>query len=576
MAESQHIVWKIGAPAGFGVLTTGLTMSKLATRAGLQIFDYLEYPSLIRGGHNTYEVVISPQKETATRRQVDYLVCLNAETFALHAERLTAESCVIFDPAQFTPETTAQHVPLPMAEIIASLQAESVMLNMIAIGASLALLGGPLQLLTELITQEFAKKSPEVVSKNIECASAGFHYVQEHFSGLCRDIFSRAVETRKQAVLMGNDAFALGAVAADCRLFAAYPMSPSSGVLSNLAAWQDASQMVVRHAEDEIGVVNEVLGASFAGVRAATGTSGGGFALMAETLSYAGVAELPLVVFVAQRPGPATGMPTWTEQGDLLFATFAGHGEFPKIILAPGDCQEMIELTMKAFDLAEVYQTPVIVLSDKYLSESHQSFFTEELNAIFNRPVRQGKTITAAPLPYLRYAESEDGISPRLTPGFAGTFYQANSYEHLPDSHTSESAAVRISQVNKRARKVATYLEQDWAAPTWFGSPEEAEVIVVGWGSTKGAALAAQQLLHEQKRIAYLHFTHLFPLNIPAVQPHLAHQKPYLLLENNSTGQLGKLLRMECGFVPTTSFLKYDGRPLYPEEVAAFIMKGVV
>lgn len=572
---TQQIVWKIGAPAGFGVLTTGLTMSKLAARAGLHIFDYLEYPSLIRGGHNTYEVVISTEVATATRRQLDYLVCLNAETFELHKDRLTTDSCLIYDPTQFSPETDAKRIAVPLGEIIAELKADSVMLNMITIGASLALLGGDLKLLTDLIAQEFKRKSPEVVAQNTACATAGYNYVHDNFAEHCSDLFTQGTVTEPQAVLMGNDAFALGAVAADCRLYAAYPMSPSSGVLSDLAAWAQRTGMIVRHAEDEIGVINEALGASFAGVRAATGTSGGGFALMTETLSYAGVAELPLVVFVAQRPGPATGMPTWTEQGDLLFATFAGHGEFPKIVLAPGDSQEMIDLTMKAFDLAEVYQTPVVVLSDKYLSESHQSFKTADIEKYFARPLNHGKTITELPENYLRYADAEDGISPRLVPGVAGSFYQANSYEHLEDSHTTESAEERIKQVHKRQRKTETYFKKDFAEPIWFGDPKKADAILLGWGSTKGAALEAQKLLAaEGKTVAYLHFTHLYPLDAAQLEKHLSYDAPYYLLENNSTGQFGKLLTMETGFVPSLALLKYDGRPLFPEEIVDFVTQA--
>ena len=578
MAEHKRIVWKIGAPAGFGVLTTGLTVSKLATRSGMQIFDYLEYPSLIRGGHNTYEVVISPEPVNATVRHLDYLVCLNKETFELHQERLSKDSVIVFDPGQFTPEgTLAQHVAVPFTQLIAELQAETVMLNMIAIGASLALMGGKLELIDHLIAQEFARKEPIIVTQNTACAHAGFNYVKERYPELCSSFLASAPASEPLAVIMGNDAFSLGAVAADCRLYAAYPMSPSSGVLSNLAAWQNTSQMVVRHAEDEIGVVNEVLGASFAGVRAATGTSGGGFALMAETLSYAGVAELPLVVFVAQRPGPATGMPTWTEQGDLLFAAFAGHGEFPKIVLAPGDCHEMIELTKKAFDLAEIYQTPVVVLSDKYLSESHQSFSVSELSRLLEQPLRHGKTVTTAAAPYLRYAVTPDGISPRLVPGMPGAFYQANSYEHLPDSHTSESAEVRIAQVDKRAQKIKTYFESDFALPKFFGEPTSADCIIVGWGSTKGIALEAQKLLAQSgTNASYLHFTHVYPLDSDQLRPLLSLQKPYILLENNSEAQLGKLLRMSTGFVADSQFTKYDGRPFYPEEVTAFIMKGSV
>lgn len=570
MEKTKNYLWKIGAPAGLGVMTTGLSLSKLATRSGYHIYSYAEYPSLIKGGHNTYEVIISTAPIGMIKLPIDCLVCFDELTFKLHADRLVAGSLLLYDPGTFEPsQTPAQKIAIPFQELLNGLKADKIMVNMIGLGASFALLGGTEDILYELITAQFKSKGDEVIQVNTACAKAGFEYITTHFAQSVVPVLTYQENPEPRSVLAGNDAFSLGAVAADCRFYAAYPMSPSSSVVEILAGWQHKTGMVVRHAEDEVGVVNETLGASFAGVRSATGTSGGGFALMVEALSYAGVAELPIVVFLAQRPGPATGMPTWTEQGDLLFAAFGGHGEFPKILIAPGDPEEMLELTMKAFDLADIYQTPVIVLSDKVLSESHYSVANSKLEALMNRPIDRGKTITeATQLPYQRYALTEDGISPRLIPGQKGAWYQANSYEHLPDSHTTEEAKERIEQVDKRAKKIDTYLKNHFVPPTIMGDLGSADVILYSWGGNKGAILEAMAELEAQgKRIAYLHFTHVFPLNADMIQPLFAYQKPYLLLENNSTGQFGQLVKLAIGFETPHKLLKYDGRPLFTEEI---------
>ena len=596
---ASQFLWKIGAPAGLGVMTTGLSLSKLAARSGYHIYDYTEYPSLIKGGNNSYEVNISLDPIGMIKYGVDCLVCFDEITYRLHAVRLSPNSTIVYDPHTFQPETVAQKIAIPMQELLNHLEAEKVMVNMIGLGASYALLGGDWSILELLTNQQFKRKGDEVIALNLKCARAGYDYINQHFADIVQPILTPQPAPERRTVLAGNDAFALGAVAADCRFFAAYPMSPSSSVLEFLAGWAKQTGMVVRHAEDEIGVVNEVLGASFAGVRAATGSSGGGFALMVEALSYAGVAELPIVVFLAQRPGPATGMPTWTEQGDLLFAVNAGHGEFPKIVLAPGDPEEMTQLAMEAFDLADIYQTPVMVLSDKVLSESHYTVAVSKLETILQRPIKRGKIITKPEaLPYHRYAITEDGISPRLVPGQSESWYQAHSYEHKPDSHTTEDNKERADQVDKRARKLQTYLANDYVGPQVYGDLSKADIIFYSWGGTKGAVLEAMkkisfgpeqaeqnaddphsfaqdnpEIFKQRPQVAHLHFTHVHPMDPAALAPFFSHDKPYILVENNSTGQFGQLIKLATGFETPHKVLKYDGRPIFMEEVVAAVEK---
>ncbi len=583
--------WMIGGEAGFGIMTTGVIFSKIATRSGYHIFDYVEYPSLIRGGHNAYEVHVSDVEVSHLKPQIDVLVCLNKETYDKHKHRLVSDSIIIYDKEEFEIKEDYKKIIIPFKKILSELKGQPIMKNTIALGASIGLLGGDTNELIKIISEQFAKKGETVIDFNKQFVQAGFEEVKKNYPLLVSNSLSESASVKTSAdkeklVLTGNDAFSLGSVIADCRVYSAYPMTPSSSVLTNLAAWQEEVGMVVRHAEDEISVINTAIGSSFAGVRSSVGTSGGGFALMVESISFSGITEIPLVIFLSQRPGPATGMPTWTEQGDLLFSVFSGHGEFQKIVLAPGDNEEMIELTAKAYNLADIYQLPVIVMSDMYLSESHKSVskkFVDDF--IANYKINRGKltsqitnnksqiTIESQNLNnktknFLRYKITKDGITERLIPGTSGYFYQANSYEHVEDGHTTEEAQPRIDQVDKRARKWVTYLSHDFAMPKVYGDLEKSEIVFVSWGSNKGAVLQAQKLLSKKGTLsAFIHFNHIYPLDKEKVTALLNKNKRYILVENNSWGQFGKLLTMETGMEIKEKFLKYDGRPITAEQI---------
>ncbi len=561
--------WLIGGEAGFGIMTTGLMFSKIASRRGYEIFENLEYPSLIRGGHNTYEVAFSTDEVYDCNPTINCLVCLNQATFQFHKDRLNKDSFVIYDDHDFKPEGDYIKIAVPFYNILQNLKGEQVMKNTIALGASLALMGANLTELNSMMGEQFGKKGENIVEFNNKFAQEGFNHVKNNYSQHVKD-WLKATEGEKKLVMTGNDAFSLASVIADCRLYVAYPMTPSSSPLSTLAGWQEKTGMVVRHAEDEISVINTALGGSYAGVRSAVATSGGGFALMVESISLSGITETPLVIFLAQRPGPATGMPTWTEQGDLLFAVNAGHGEFPKIILAPGGLEEMIELTVKAFDLSDIYQTPVIIMSDMFLSENHRTIKNEFINKLVaNYQPNRGKIIKEISADkYYRYQMSEDGISPRLIPGAKGVYYQANSYEHLEDGHTTEDSAARKLQVDKRNKKTKTYLENHFVLPKIFGDADKSQVVFVSWGSTKRPVLEAQRLLKEKgQETAFIHFNHIYPLDEEKVKTIFKADKRYILVENNSLGQFGKLLRQETGVEIKEKLLKYDGRMWRGEEI---------
>lgn len=558
--------WIIGGEAGFGIMTTGLTFSKIVSRSGYHLLDYVEYPSLIRGGHNAYKVTIDSEPVHSLKETIDVLVCLNKATFDLHKHELTTDSVIVYDNEEFEIGEEYKKVHVPFKKILREEQGQSIMKNTIALGASIATVGGDLQMLVEMIESQFQKKGEKVVAYNKIFVKRGYDAVVQNHKELCKSIIAPHPKPDEQLVMTGNDAFALGAIIADCKFYSAYPMTPSSSVLTTLAAWQQKAQITVRHAEDEIAVINSAIGASHGGVRASVGTSGGGFALMVEAISLAGIAETPIVVFLSQRPGPATGMPTWTEQGDLLFAVHAGHGEFPKIILTPGDVDEMIRLTAEAFDLADIYQTPVIVMSDMFLSESHSTISSASIQRLFSSlKLNRGKMVmNPTDRPYLRYKVTEDGISERLIPGAKGHFYQANSYEHGEDGHTSETAQDRIAQVEKRNRKQSTYLTTHFKMPTIYGDLKSAQTVLVCCGSMKGVCLEA---LSEQKNVAVIHFTHTYPLDQKRLKALFGDSDKYVLVEQNSTSQLGLLLRQQTGINIERRILRYDGRPMTASEI---------
>jgi len=577
--SKDSITWKIGGEAGFGIMTTGVMFAKLATRSGYHIFNYTEYPSLIRGGHNVMEVRFSSTPIYSQEKGVDLLIALNKQTIDLHQSELKDGAGLVYDPEKVTinpGELSAKIVllPIPLTKIIKEAGASPVMQNNVTLGASCALFNLDLDILFKLIEDEFARKGEEVVAENKKSAELGYQYVVNNLKGKFVKNLDHN-DTQKLMVLSGNEAVGLGAIAAGCKFFCAYPMTPTSNLLSFLAEKAEKVGLVVKHAEDEIAVINMAIGASFAGVRSMVGTSGGGFSLMVEGLGLAGITETPVVIAMGQRPGPATGMPTWTGQADLKFLINASQDEFLRIILAPGDVAEAFTLTVEAFNLADIYQTPVFILCDKYLCEGYQSTPFFDSSKI---KIDRGKTILQMEQKitnYLRYQTTADGISPRLLPGTKGVTFIANSYEHEENGLSTEDSAERAKQVNKRNQKAITY-QNNISQPTLYGS-KEAEITLIGWGSTKGPVLQALTDINYQqngKSINFLHLTHVWPLNNKALTEILGQAKKKVMIEGNSFGQMEQIIREQTGIVMDDRFLKYDGRPFYPEEIITLLSRG--
>lgn len=564
---------KIGGEAGFGIMTIGLLLGKIATRSGYHSFEYAEYPSLIRGGHNVIEVRISDTEIFSQQKQVDVLVCLNLETFNLHSHEVKEGGVIVYDADRIPedklkkPQTNLTYVHVPFVKILQENKLSTVMLNNIALGVVMHVMGADLNILFSLIEENFARKNQEIIDKNKLAANLGFDLAKKNFAAGYKTALPKKEKIVPKMYISGNEIFGMAAIVAGCKFYAAYPMTPSSALLHYLAATSKRSGMVVKHAEDEISVINMAIGASWAGVRSMVGTSGGGFALMVEAVSLAGVTETPIVIVMGQRPGPATGMPTWTEQGDLLFVIHSGHGEFPKIVLAPGDIEEAYQLTIKAFNLADIYQTPVFIIGDKYLQEGHQSIEREKIEG-FKFIIDRGKFLSQEDLTklkeYKRYFATSDGISPRARPGLTGSLHQSNSYEHRDDGHTTEDAHERIQQVDKRNKKGETYLNQDFMLPILYGE-KTAPLTLISWGSMKAPILQAMKDL--PAKFNYLHFNHIFPLDKNKIRTILSSFKNTMLVENNSTAQFGQLLTATTGVEFEQKLLKYSGRPIYPEEI---------
>ena len=564
----KAFTFKIGGEAGFGIMLAGLTFSKIATRSGYTIFSYAEYPSIIRGGHNMVQITVAEKPVAASYTTTDFLVALNQETIDLHVHEMVPGSGLVYDNEHAVLPKLPKGVQafgVPINKISKEIFNSYLVRNTVAMGATVALLGGDIAILKQLISEELSKKSKEVIESNHKVAQAGYDYVIAHYKDSIKNVLQKKSKVAKQIVVSGDEAIALGAVAAGLQFAAIYPMTPISNILHVLAQLQEKFGFIFKQPEDEISAITMAIGASFAGARSMTATAGGGFCLMTEGYGLAAMTETPLVIIEGMRGGPATGLPTWTEQGDLRFVLHAHQGEFPRIVLAAGDAEEAFHLTMQAFNLADKYQTPVIVMVDKQLCESSFSISPFEYKKY---KVDQGKFTNKKIANYKRYALSKDGISVRSIPG-VGNHIVANSDEHNEIGYSHEGAQNRLDQMNKRMQKMQTCAAQDMPAPKLYG-PKNADLTIVSWGSNKGAILEA---LDHFKNVNFLHITWLSPFPVKAVSEFLYRANRILNIECNSTAQLAGLIKEKTGIGIKDHLLKYDGRPFFPEEIIAKIKR---
>ncbi|MCX7771349.1 MAG: 2-oxoacid:acceptor oxidoreductase subunit alpha [Proteobacteria bacterium] len=562
--------WKIGGEAGEGIMVTGLIFSKACAKLGLEVFNYAEYPSRIRGGHNCYQVKAQENKPVTAEKELDILIALNKETITLHLDEMTKNGLIIYDSNIKDISINYDGLyPVPMEEL-AIKAGGKITKNNVSLGVSAGILNMPLEAINSAVTKAFKDKGEKVLNMNLTAVKEGYDFVLKNppKNFTCRIDKKDFI---KRYVMTGNEAIALGAIKAGLKLYAAYPMTPASSILHFLAPLERKYRILVKHTEDEIAAILTAIGASFAGIRSMAGTSGGGFSLMTEALGMAAITEVPLVIVECMRPGPSTGMPTWTEQGDLRFVMHASQGDFIRVILTPGDIAEAYHLIQLAFNLAEKYQIPVILMSDKFLSESSESI--DRLTHL-DLPKERGKRLKDVPPDYKRYDLSiEDGISWRAFPPSPKGMQLANSDEHDEYGLVTEESDLRIQMVHKRMKRLES-IKKEVPKPVLYGD-KNAEISLIGFGSVKNPILRAMEYLNKEGiKVNFLHCLCPHPFVPENYIDFVKNTKRLICVENNYFGQFAGILQENLLIEIKERLLKYDGRPFFPHEIVQYIKEG--
>jgi 2-oxoglutarate ferredoxin oxidoreductase subunit alpha len=542
----------LAGEAGQGIQSVENLMVKLLKNTGYNIFATKEYMSRIRGGVNSTTIIISDKPIYGWYEKIDIFVPFSQESIERFKNRLSDNTKIILDKNLINyPDA----IDIPLQQISNEI-GSSIYINTIVAGVLTSILGADIEILKNILKDTFTKKGQEILNNNITAATRGF----EEGKKVNMEIkIERSKDISSQLLLNGADAISLGAIAGGCNACFAYPMTPSTSVFTNMAGYSKNFNIAVEQVEDEIGVINMALGCWYAGGKALVTTSGGGFALMTEGLSLAGMTETPVVIHLAQRPGPATGLPTRTEQGDLLFALYSGHGIFPRIILAPGNLEQAFYLSAQAFNLADKYQIPVIIMSDQYFVDTYYNISNLPVDTVKpeNYFIKTNKD-------YKRYEITESGISPRGIPGYGDGLVAVDSDEHDEDGRITEDLdGVSLKMKNKRLKKFST-IKETIIEPVFYGS-ENYEILLIGWGSTHNIILEAMENINDNK-IAFLFSPQVYPLH-PVVENYLKKSKKVIAIENNSTGQFADLIMRYTGFEIKERILKYNGLQFTVEEL---------
>ncbi|UCE44266.1 MAG: 2-oxoacid:acceptor oxidoreductase subunit alpha, partial [Candidatus Bathyarchaeota archaeon] len=564
----------IGGEAGAGITRSGFLFAKACLRGGLHVFGTNDYQSLIRGGHNFYVARVDAEEIYSQADTIDLLLALNKETVLLHKNGLVPGGGIMYDEEEVSvsdEELGRDDLKLysvPLKKVVKELEGPLIMRNTVALGAAVSLVDYDLEILTGLMKDVF---KPKVAELNIKAAKIGYDYAHDHYGGDFEYQLKRTSAAEKRWMfLTGNEAVGLGAIRAGCKFYAAYPMTPATPLLHFMAPLDRKYGMIVIQVESEIAAINMVAGASFAGARAMTATSGGGFCLMSEGLGMTGMTETPAVIMLAQRPGPSTGLPTYSGQGDLRFAIHASQGEFPRVVIAPGDVEECVYKTMEAFNLAEKFQIPAILITDKYLVESHGAaeLFDQKRIGIDRGPLLT-KDEYVGEEEYKRHKFTEDGVSPRAMPGMRRAIVRTSADEHDERGYTTDDPQLTTEMYDKRFKKFdALVRELRNYETTKFYGPAEADATILGWGSTKGPVREAMKLLSKEGlKVNYLQIVYLYPFPSADVQGILKSAEKTVVVENNKTSQLSSLIREHCLMSVDYKILKYDGRPFGPREL---------
>ena len=567
MAKELSIV--ICGQAGQGIKTVENLLTGIMKRSGLHVFSCKEFMSRIRGGMNSTSIRVSSRRVRGFVEKMDILIPLDPGGIEHVRERISGDTLIIGDLENIDPEDLETGGSLPVAlKTIARELGNAAFSNTVAVGVLAALMGSPCEVGTDLIREYFSSKGSEVADKNIAAFGRGYDEgaTWREEAGGDRFQLDGSDAVRDELLMSGTEGVGMGAIAGGCNFLAFYPMSPATGVGIFIAKQADRFDILVEQAEDEIAAVNMVAGGWYAGARGMTTTSGGGFALMTEGLSLAAMLETPMVIHLAQRPGPATGLPTRTGQEDLLFVLFAGHGEFPRVVYTPGSVEETFYLTRQAFNLADKFQVPVFILTDQYLLDSTCNLPPPDIDdhKVVDYVV---KTEPA----YRRYELTKDGISPRGIPGYGEGLVTVDSDEHDESGHITEDLQLRVRMVDKRMKKLEG-ITAEVIPPVFFGD-KDFKTLILGWGSTLPTIREALEEIGTEG-IGYLHFSQVFPL-WPELIQYLDRAERTVAVENNATGQFAKLVAMTTGRQIDGQVLKYNGLPFSREEMIDALKREV-
>ncbi|MEB2302487.1 2-oxoacid:acceptor oxidoreductase subunit alpha [Lysinibacillus xylanilyticus] len=568
----HQLSWKVGGQQGEGIESTGEIFSTAMNRLGYFLYGYRHFSSRIKGGHTNNKITVRPTEVRSIADDLDILVAFDQETIDVNYKELTENGIILAD-SKFDPvkpeDSKAPLFAVPFTEVAAEL-GTSLMKNMVAIGATASLLNLEDEVFQNVVDDIFGKKGEEVVQKNMEAITRGRELMNELLGDRVGEWALVPADGKRRMFMIGNDAIALGALAAGTRLMAAYPITPASEIMEYLIKKLPNFGGTVIQTEDEIAAATMAIGANFGGVRAFTASAGPGLSLMMEAIGLSGMTEQPLVVVDTQRGGPSTGLPTKQEQSDLMAMLYGTHGEIPKVVIAPSTMEEAFFDTIQAFNIAEELQLPVILMTDLQLSLGKQSVEPFDYNKI---EIRRGKIVTddieaAADKAYFkRYENTEDGISPRVLPGALNGIHHVTGVEHDETGKPSEASGNRQVQMDKRFRKLAALKFDN---PVFSNTPhEEADILLVGFNSTRGAIEEVQERLNAQgMKVNHAHIRLIHPFPSAEVAPLVAKAKKVIVVENNYTGQLANIMKMNIGgHDKIETITKYNGTPFLPGEL---------
>lgn len=593
--RTNDLTWMIGGEAGFGIQSAGHYFGLTCSRSGLSVFGNAEYPSLIRGGHNSNVIRVADFEVAVHKEILDLLLAMNKETLDLHAKELVGGGGAIYDAdviKDYVFPAGVKVYAVPLKKIAMEVGKGDITRNTVGLGASFALLGFGLEIYLDILKEAFGKKGEAIVNNNIAAARAGFDYVTANYKVDEFGFKLKAIEGAPRRMLMtGNDSVGIAALKAGVKFVAEYPMTPSSSILHFMANAAKDYNVIVKHTEDELAAMNMVVGAAWAGVRAMTATSGGGFSLMAEALGMAGIVETPVVCYEAMRGGPSTGLPTRTEQSDLRFIMHASQGEFPRLVVAPGDYNELFYKTFEAFNIADKYQMPVLIVSDKHLAESVKTIEAYDMKDL---KVERGWLIrdeaevarlkangyNTVDNGFLRYKFEENGVSPRVLPGMKGGRHRSATDEHDETGDLTETEENRTPMHEKRMRKLEFCLK-DLPAPMLVGpgengafvagpayAAEEADITLITWGSPKDALLEVMQALKQEGiKANLLQITYFIPFHTEEIRAILSKSKFKVGVEMNYEGQMCGVIAEKTGIFMDQKILKWSGRQFTAHEL---------